>query len=215
MQYQIMFNGRDALNYYGLALGRCTLSAPVRKQKWVNIPGRDGSVELMAETGLITYENRTLRAEFRSSRPAGERLDLLLHDLEGRWVDIRLPGDYPRYMRGVCHVAAVNCPGYDVVITANCLPWRYDCMVTTVPYPGTAETVSQQWYNHGDMPVVPTLTIPAGSVLVGFGEGDDANIVQLYAGTHILPELVIPPRGSITVYLIGDAFETTYREAIL
>lgn len=120
------FGGQSARIYYGLDLLRCTLSAPIRKRDWVDIPCVDGRVDLLRNLGEPRYESRTLRAEFKALRDVQETVDLLISDLEGTSQNIVLPLDPDHYMVGDVHISSAGYfSGADVVITATCDPWRY------------------------------------------------------------------------------------------
>ena len=211
MENTMYFDGKHTLSWYGLSLTRCTITPPRRKQRWLDIPGMDGSVELMAPAGLVSYENRTLRAEFRkTSGAAGDILDRLISDIEGRQISIVLPcGD--RYMVGVAHVVAASVPGTDVVITANCQPWRYSCAQVRRKFAASPEPVELNLRNAGAAPVLPTLTAGEGGAVATV----DGTEVQIAAGTSVLPELLIPGRGNLTFLLSGADVTISYREAIL
>ena len=211
MENSMSFNNKDALFWYGLALVRCTVTAARRKQNWLNIPGGDGSVEMMAPAGLVAYENRTLRAEFRkTSGTVGDILSRLTDDIVGRQIPIILPcGD--RFMVGVAHVAAATAPGTDVVITANCKPWRYSCAQIRRKIAASAAPVDVTLRNNGAVAALPTLTAGAGGAVATV----DGVAVSIPAGTAVQPDLLIPAKGKLDFQLSGAEVTIQYREAIL
>ncbi|MBR2047136.1 MAG: hypothetical protein IJ960_00920 [Oscillospiraceae bacterium] len=212
MDNQIWFGNRNSLTAYGLELIRCTLTPAVRKQRWVDVPGGDGSVELMAPAGLIAYENRTLRAELRCvTGRLGNVLDRLTHDLEGNTVKIILPGSPMRYVEGVCHVNSAHRGGKSVTVSAVCGPWRYSCHLSTARQPASPEGITFRWANGGSKPVIPELTVGEGGTDLTWND----EIIHLDEGRHLDPRLVIPAHSFITGYTMGGTVTAQWREAIL
>lgn len=202
---------KNALHDYGLILQRCTLSVAKKKQKLLNIPAMDGSLDLLAGFGDARYESRNLRMEFSASGDPIPTVDALVNDFEGKTVPIVLPGDPDRYVIGTVHVAAASCIGSGVVVTASCQPWRYSARKTAHIIPATSEPVSYRWKNGGTMTVVPQLTVDGDEATIEIG----GKTQLLPNGTTVVPALAIPGRGIITVTITGGPLRAEYREAVL
>lgn len=212
--YDTELNGPWTLNEW-------TLSPPVYRSNFVEVPGRDGELDLSTALtdGEPRYGNRTLTV--RLERSDGNRLtrEAAIHTmtnwLDGWRVDIRLPDDEAHYMTGRLQVAKeYNTPAHAaVVVTAICDPWRYNVNETVLQLTAGAEVKAARLVNNGRRTVVPRLTITGDSaqVLLTYG----AHSWALGAGTYQLPDLVVKQGGAEITYSGTGGLTFSYREAVL
>lgn len=109
------------------------LSAPEYQENFLNVPGRDGVLDLSAAltNGAPTYHSRTLTVKLECSE--GTRLEreaainTMANWLDGWRLDIVLPDDPGHYITGRVSVAKeYNDNAHAAVtVTAVCDPWRY------------------------------------------------------------------------------------------
>lgn len=209
---EMFFDGKSSLTHFGLDLRECCVSPPVRKRFSIDVPGADGTIDLMRGMGSPLYENRTVTASFvAADANVRAAVDRLLAELEGQTVPIVLPDDADHYMTGEAHISGAGCqPGAKVTITVTCGPWRYAAEEVVHQIPASDDEVKYTWANTGTREAVPEVTVEDELRIV---LGDTS--MALSAGTYLLTVLTIPGRGSITVTVSGGAATVRYREAVL
>jgi phage-related protein len=196
-----------------------SFSAPEYQEKFLDVPGRDGALDLSAAltAGAPTYHSRTLTAKLEYSE--GNRLNreaainIMVNWLDGWRHDIVLPDDPDHYITGRVSVAKeYNDNAHAAVtVTAVCDPWRYAKEETV--YTLTAETTEKtaQLANAGRRTAVPLLVITGGTILLKYG----AYSWALGDGTYQLPDLTLPQGGGTLLYSGTGTLRITYREAVL
>lgn len=202
-------------------LSSWSLSAPEYQSNFVDVPGRDGPLDLSTALtdGEPRYGSRTLTATLE--RSDGTRLgrenaiNAMINVLDGWRMDIRLPDDDAHYITGRVHVAREynDLAHAAVTVTAICDPWRYNDYDTVVSLTAGAETQTGRLVNKGRRAVVPKVQVSGegASVLLSFGAASWA----LSAGTYQLPDLVVSQGGIFVDYSGAGELTFTYREAVL
>lgn len=195
------------------------LSAATRKSNWVEVPGRDGDIDVSTAIidGVPRYQNRTLTAVLESSEGTRlerkARIDTMVNWLDGWTMNIVLPDDPTHYVTGVIHVEELyNDPAHaSVEVTAECQPWRFSAEETKVILQATEEQQTAALLNQGRRTVVPLLEVTGGDVLLSFG----ASSWALGVGTYALPDLVVTQGEASITYSGTGVLTFTYREAVL
>ena len=218
---KIIFGSYDTDLNGPWTLSSWSLTAAEHHSQYVQVPGRDGDLDLSTALtdGTPRYGSRTLTATLE--RSDGTRLEresainTMINWLDGWRMDIRVPDDEGHYLTGRVHVAKLyNDPAHAAVtVTAVVDPWRYNNYETAVKLTAGTDAVEARLTNSGRRTVVPLLTISGDSaqVLLVYG----ANSWALGAGTYQLPDLIVPQGGiSITYSGVGE-LSFTYREAVL
>ena len=202
-------------------LSSWSLSAPEYQSNFVDVPGRDGPLDLSTALtdGEPRYGSRTLTATLE--RSDGTRIgrenaiNAMINALDGWRMDIRLPDDDAHYITGRVHVAREynDLAHAAVTVTAICDPWRYNDYDTVVSLTAGAETQTGRLVNKGRRAVVPKVQVSGegASVLLSFGAASWA----LSAGTYQLPDLVVSQGGVFVDYSGAGELTFTYREAVL
>lgn len=195
------------------------LSAPEYQEKFLDVPGRDGALDLSAAltNGAPTYHSRTLTVKLECSE--GNRLtreaaiNTMVNWLDGWRLDIVLPDDPDHYITGRVSVAKEynDLAHAAVTVTAVCDPWRYAKDETI--YTLTAESTEKSAFlsNDGRRTAVPLLTITGGTILLKYGSFS----WSLGDGTYQLPDLTLPQGGGSLTYSGTGTLRITYREAVL
>lgn len=218
---KIIFGTYDTAADGLLTLTGWELSAPEYQSNMVEVPGRDGSLDLSTALtdGEPRYKSRTLTATFETSEGTRlerkERLDTMVNWLDGWRMDIQLPDDDTHYITGRVSVAvAYNDPAHGAVtVTAVCDPWRYANSETVVTLTAGTEAQTASLVNSGRKSQAPTLTV----------SGDDASVNLVYgayswalgAGVYILPDLILQLGSNALTYSGTGTVEIRYREAVL
>lgn len=195
------------------------LSAPEYQENFLDIPGRDGALDLSAAltNGAPTYHSRTLTVNLECSE--GNRMDremrinTMTNWLDGWRQDIVLPDDPGHYITGRVSVAKeYNDNAHAAVtVTAICDPWRYAKDETVYTLTATTETQTAQLANAGRRTAVPLLNITGGTILLAYG----AYSWALGEGTYQLPDLTLPQGGGSLTYSGTGTLRISYREAVL
>lgn len=204
-----------------LTLTGWELSAPVYQSNLVEVPGRDGPLDLSTALtdGEPRYEGRTLTARFETSEGTRlerkARFDTMTNWLDGWRMDIVLPDDDAHYITGRVSVAVeYNDPAHGAVnVTAVCDPWRYFKEEHVVTLTAGTEAQTATLVNAGRKSLSPTLTISGdgASVLLTYGDYSWA----LGAGIYVLPDLILKQGDNALTYSGTGSVEVRYREAVL
>ena len=202
-------------------LAECILGPAEYRTQFVEVPGRDGELDL--STALTDGEPRYSSRQFsaRLERSDGTRLDreaainTMINWLDGWRMNIKLPDDPEHYITGRVHVAKEynDMAHASVLVTATVDPWRYNVNETVISLTAAAEAAPARLTNNGRRTVVPVLEISGESaeVLLVFG----ANSWALGPGTYQLPDLVVPQGGVEITYSGSGTLSFTYREAVI
>lgn len=212
------------LGTYNTALtGRWTLaglelSSPTFQTNLVQIPGRDGPLDLSAALtgGVPRYNSRTLKATLENSDGTRQereaRIREMIAELDGFRKPIWLPDDPDRYLEGRIHVVRDynDLAHAAVTVTVTCDPWLYNNQETVRTLTATSQAQTELFVNYGRRTVVPVLDV-TGSVRLEYL----TNTWTLSEGTYQLPDFALDP-GSHQLTYSGDGVVTiTYREAVL
>lgn len=197
------------------------LTDPEYKQNFMEIPGRDGPLDLSAALtgGEPKYGSRTLTAVFESSEgdrlTRKSRIDTMVNWLSGWRMNIELPDDPEHYITGRLHVQRLynDMAHASVQVTAICDPWRYNKTETVVTLEAAAEAQTAVLVNSGRRTVAPLLEITGtdAEVLLAFG----ASSWALGPGTYQLPDLELKQGSAEITYSGTGSVKLTYREAVL
>lgn len=202
------------------------LSNPEKQTNFVQIPGRDGAVDLYEglTDGEPHYKPRTLTVKLTcSERDRKARLELvddIVNRLDGFTFRIVLPDDPTRYIRGVCSVAVdyndLNHCG--VIITAQCDPWRVSMDYTTIDVEASASQKTLILENRGRRrvipyiagydaaPAMPNISISSGTYSATLTDYTGRYVSELALGYQQTRELTYSGSGHLTI---------GWREAIL
>lgn len=198
------------------------LSAAEQQQNFVEVPGRDGALDLSTALtdGRPTYGSRTLVARLECSEGTREDRELMITTminwLDGWRLDIVLPDDEVHYLTGRVSVARNynDLAHASVTVTAVCDPWRYAVAETVITRTAASAVQTVNLINAGRRAVVPLLEITAAegaTVLLTFGTASWA----LGAGTYKLPDLFLQSGNNMLNYSGAGSLKVTYREAVL
>lgn len=202
-------------------LSSWSLSAAEYQSNLVEVPGRDGPLDLSTALtdGEPRYGSRELEATLeRSDGTRLEREDAIntmVNWLDGWRVNIQLPDDETHYITGRVHVVREynDMAHAAVTVTATCDPWRYNVNETALHLTASETEQTALLTNKGRRSVVPLLEIAGDSpnVLLTMGTMSWA----LGSGTYLLPDMVVKSGGLEIKYRGTGELYFTYREAVL
>lgn len=176
--------------HWGLWLMERTLSLPDVQTNTVDVPGRDGLLDLStALDGEVHYKNRTLTLTLGTFRALSKQTwsDLLSSFagyVHGQKLRIEMDEATGFYLLGRGTVSSFEWDylgKQQFTVTFDCDPWRYKTAITQVTASLTGAD-SQLTLSCDRRPVVPTITTTAETVLTW---GADSYTVS--AGTRQLP----------------------------
>lgn len=166
---------KESYNDFGLLLSPFELEIPDVQTNYIDIAGRDGSVDLTEILGQVNYKNRDLNLTFTvcgGVEKTAEIYILLAVFLHGQRMKIILPSFEDYYLIGRCSIGNLDRTkkAEQITITANCEPYKYKQELTcvteeigTLPY--------QIIINNLKMPAVPTITT-TNNVIMNFENTD-------------------------------------------
>lgn len=203
-----------------------SLSAPEKQTNYVQIPGRDGMLDLYEglTDGEPHYKPRTLTIRLTcSERDRKARIALvddIVNTLDGFAFRIIFPDDPTRYMRGVCTVKVeyndLNHCG--VVIEALCDPWRVAMASTTIDVEASASEQTLIIRNNGRRRVIPYVACYAAAPDmpdISISSGSYSAEITDYTGRFV-SELALGYKRSLVLKYSGSGHLTVnWTEAIL
>lgn len=123
---KLYINGVDIEENFGFFLKWRTISFPVAKTEYVDIPGADSSVDLTEANGRVFYEMRYI--DLGMVHPKDEYiLDVdSLSRYNGEKVTISFESDAARYFSGRLHIEQYNKRDHDLVMRAEVYPYKFN-----------------------------------------------------------------------------------------
>lgn len=130
MIQHILFNNINSLRDYGLTLVKKTIGTPTPRTQIIEVPGRNGQIDLTEYLGEITYSNRPLTFEFQTVKRQEDFNKLfskILNDLQGQIMKITLSIEEDFYYYGRIRVNEweSNKKIGSIVIEVDADPFKY------------------------------------------------------------------------------------------
>lgn len=214
--HSVIFDGKDSWRDWDLVpLSRFIIPPPELNLKEIEIPGRNGKVDLSTYlTGHLTYKNRAMTFDFyalNGLREFHEIYDMLSNHLIGKDVKIILSDDPTYYYHGRCIPLIGNGEGrLGVQITTDLDPFKRSNKINS-DFIDMTLSGSRQISVEGTIAYdSPTITTSSQISVVYNGISYTVPV-----GTHTIYELQFGP-GSHVVTLNGTATVTfDYRGGVL
>lgn len=221
MARKIVFGTYDTQANGPWTLASWSLSPAEYRSQFVEVPGRDGDLDLstVLTDGAPRYRSRTLTARLERSDGTREdreaAINTMINWLDGWRMDIRLPDDDTHYIIGRVHVIKEynDLAHAAVTVTAVCDPWRYANYETVIALTAEATTREARLTNSGRRTVVPVLQVTGEAVSLNLAFSGSS--WALGAGIYQLPDIVVPQGGATITYSGTGSVSFTYREAVL
>ena len=199
---------------YGLTVAPYAIPMPEPQTNFVEIPGRDGALDLSEAFGTVRYADRIIPLTLYARAPFDATLSTFAADVHGRRMSVIFDRDPTYYYDARVTVEDVERhAGYcELSLECRARPYKMEHFETTITVLPTASTTVT--LTNTRMPVVPTITVSAGMTLTFTLLGKDYT-VNLSAGTHIIPYLVLM-EGDTEIGITGTGRITfTYRKGAL
>lgn len=201
---------------FGLDLIEQEIDAPQIKSNFVEVPGRDGALDLSAAFGEPTYEDRNARFKFvcmNGNRTDREELfNRIKSLLSGKRINIIQEDNKDFYFVGRnLSMSTENLVSHGFIeFEYRCEPWRKAIDETKRFFTVTETATKQYLNNNGGKTVVPSISVN-GTVQLKYGQYTH----DLSTGTYKFTSLKLP-YGITEIELNGTGtIDFTYREAVL
>lgn len=209
---------------FGLFMTNFEIEAPTPQTYLIDVPGRNGSIDLTEALGAVKYKNRSIKMDFihKDATPHEwhEIYSELLSLYHGKRAEIIFDADADYYYSGRLTVSSSKEDQIhsSATITADCDPYAYEVQDRGEPWkwdPFNFETgviYSSNYIDisvngtqrfdfdfNGQMPVVPTFELISGSCKVTYR----GTSYTLNTGMNRFPELIVDDTGVKYAILTG------------
>ena len=210
----IRFGTKWAHADYGLIVAPYAIPMPEPQMNFVEIPGRDGALDLSEAFGTVRYTDRIIPLTLYARAPFDTSISAFAADVHGRRMNVIFDRDPTYYYDARMTIEDVERhAGYcELSLECRAKPYKlehFETAITVLPTGSATVTLTNT-----RMPVVPVITVSAGMTLTFTLLGKDYT-VNLSAGTHIIPSLVLM-EGDTEIGITGTGRITfTYRKGTL
>ena len=210
----IRFGTKWARADYGLIVAPYAIPMPEPQTNFVEIPGRDGTLDLSEAFGTIRYADRVIPLTLYARAPFDVLISSLAADVHGRRINVIFDRDPTYYYDARITVEDVERhAGYcELSLECRAKPYKlehFETTITILPAGNATATLTNT-----RMPVVPTITVSAEMTLT-FTIAGVGYTINLAAGSHIVPSLVLTD-GETEIDITGTGSITfTYRKGAL
>ena len=210
----IRFGTRWAHADYGLIVAPYAIPMPEPQTNFVEIPGRDGALDLSEAFGTVRYTDRVIPLTLYVRAPFDAQISVFAADVHGRRMNVIFDRDPTFYYDARVTVEDVERhAGYcELSLECRVKPYKLEHFETTITVLPTG--IASVTLTNTRMPVVPVVTVSAEMTLAFTLSGKDYTI-NLATGTHIVPSLVLM-EGDTLIGITGTGRITfTYRKGAL
>lgn len=210
----IRFGTKWARADYGLIVAPYAIPMPEPQTNFVEIPGRDGALDLSEAFGTVRYADRVIELTLYALAPFDTLISAFAADIHGRRMNVIFDRDPSFYYDARITIEDVERHwGYcELSLECRAKSYKmehYETTITVLPTGSATATLT-----NARMPVVPMITVSAGMTLA-FTIAEKDYTVNLSMGTHIVPSLVLA-EGDTTIEITGTGRITfTYRKGTL
>ena len=210
----IRFGTKWARADYGLIVAPYAISMPEPQTNFIDIPGRDGALDLSEAFGTVRYTDRNIPLTLYARAPFDAVLSAFAADVHGRRMNVIYDRDPTYYYDARITLEDIERhAGYcELSLKCRAKPYKmehFETTMTVIPVGSATLTLTNT-----RMPVVPTITVSAEMTIVFTSRGV-VYTINLTAGTHVVPSLVLI-EGDTEVEITGMGLITfTYRKGAL
>ena len=210
----IRFGTKWAHADYGLFVAPYAIPMPEPQASFVEIPGRDGALDLSEAFGTVRYADRTISLTLFARAPFDTLISTFAADVHGRRMNVIFDRDPTFYYDArITFEDVEKHVGYcELSLECRAKPYKlehFETTITVLPTGSASVTLS-----NSRMPVVPSITVSAEMTLA-FTINEKDYSVTLPAGTHTIPSLVLSA-GDTNIGITGTgSVAFTYRKGAL
>ena len=210
----IRFGTKWARADYGLIVAPYAIPMPEPQTSFVEIPGRDGALDLSEAFGTVRYADRVIPLTLYVHTPFDVAVSAFAADVHGRRMNVIFDRDPSYYYDARITLEDVEKhAGYcELSLKCRAKPYKLEHFETTITVlPTGTATVTM---SNTRMPVVPMISDSA-DMTIEFTIGGLVYTINLTAGAHVVPSLVLI-EGDTEVEITGTGLITfTYRKGAL
>ena len=210
----IRFGTKWARADYGLIVAPYAIPMPEPQTNFVDIPGRDGALDLSEAFGTVRYADRIISLTLYARAQSDTLISSFVADVHGRRMNVIFDRDPTYYFDARVTVEDVERHvGYcELSLKCRAKPYKLEHFETTMTVlPAGTATVT---LTNTRMPVVPTIIVSA-EMTIEFTIAGVAYSISLAAGSHVVPSLVLM-EGDTEIGITGTGRITfTYRKGAL
>jgi phage-related protein len=210
----IRFGTKWAHADYGLIVAPYAILMPEPQTNFVEIPGRDGALDLSEAFGTVRYADRIFPLTLYVRAPFDTLISVFAADVHGRRINVIFDRDPTYYYDARIKLEDVERhAGYcELSLDCRAKPYKlehFETTITVLPTGSASVTLTNT-----RMPVVPSITVSAEMTLE-YTLNEKEYTVNLATGTHIIPSLVLI-EGDTEIAITGTGRITfTYRKGAL
>ena len=198
--------GRTRTSAYGLIVAPYEIPMPSVKTNYVEVPGRNGSLDMTEASGSVCYGDRVINLTLYAAGDYAQQVSNFVNDVHGKSMRVEFSKDPDYFYTGRISVNAIEKrDGYCAIgLEIIAEPYKQDTMETTVTKEGNGRVSLQ----NGSMPVTPVIRTTAETSL-RFTYNGASMTVTLSAGTHTVPQLTLKPNQTMSVTVSVTGIGTT------
>ena len=210
----IRFGTKWARADYGLIVAPYAISMPEPQTNFVEIPGRDGALDLSEAFGTIRYADRIIPLTLYARAPFDALISAFAADVHGRRMNMIFDRDPTFYYDARMTIEDVerHWGFFELSLECRVKPYKlehFETAITVLPTGNATVTLT-----NSRMPVVPTITTSAEMTLT-FTIAGVVYTIHLATGSHVVPSLVLM-EGETEIDISGTGSITfTYRKGAL
>ena len=210
---------------YGLYLPEYVIPAPEAQTNFVEIIGRDGSLDKTAPNGIVRYKDREWELIFKKTGPDVSADDVptlstnLMNDLHGKRGEVIFDDDLSHKWIGRLFVVDVSCENNGLIIVKFKFisePYKYGInnIVKTAVLSSTSQNIT---LSNGRKPIVPTVTVSGSNstATLSFTVNGTSYNTTLNTGTWTVADLVLFEGDTVVAVIGSGSISITYPEALL
>lgn len=203
----VKIGDKDAYRDWGIVLQPMVMPAPQAKTYYVDVPGRDGKLDLTETLGEVKYENREFELIFYCLDKA-ERWSALMQEisgyLHGQKMKLVFEDDETYFYLARLSVDRMETDKRLGIITINGVaePYKYKLNETVISETVNGEKISV--LTNDRMTAQPMITVETGAqISLQYEDEGGSRTHVLSAGSYTLPDFILK-EGEKTVQLNGE-----------
>ena len=210
----IRFGTKWARADYGLIVAPYAIPMPEPQTNFVEIPGRDGALDLTEAFGTVRYADRIIPLTLYARAPFDTLISAFASDVHARRMNMIFDRDPTFYYDARMTIEDVERHWGECELSLECRvkPYKLEQFETAITVLPTG--IATVTLTNTRMPVVPVITVAAEMALT-FTIAGVVFTIHLAAGSHVVPSLVLM-EGDTQVEITGTGSITfTYRQGAL
>ena len=210
----IRFGTQWAHADFGLIVAPYAIPQPEPQTNYVDVPGRDGALDLTEAFGTVRYLDREIPLTLYALCPFDSTVSNFAAAVHGRRMNVIFDRDPTYYYDARITIEDVSMEDGFCTLSLTCKAKPYKQKNSTTTVTNNVTTTATITLTNGRMPAVPTITVTA-QMTIAYTLNEQSYTSTLAAGTHSVASLVLP-QGDTSITVTGTGTITfVYREGAL